>query len=321
MSASVRHARAEGAAVCGTAGLGVGAIMAGDTIGRSVARRTRAGWHRGSARGNVRAEMSTFPRLTTATTAARIPYANAAPFYALWSEAPFAVRNLVPRELGREAESGAVDIGLMATGDFLRLRDRFEALEPAMGVATRGPVQSVVLYSRRPADQLAGAMISVTPETSTSIRLLHLLFDVRRGFAGTRYVRGLEPAQADGLLVIGDRAMRMRDHRPEGFTHVLDLGADWLEWTGLPFVFAIWAVRSRLDPALKRELGAYLEASLAAGLASLPEVARQQSEPGWSAEETEAYLRRFRYRLGAEELEGLRRFEMLVAEHGLAALD
>src|SRR5262249_52736684 len=42
-------------------------------------------------------------RITTATVAARIPYANAAPFYALWGEAPFAVRNLVPRELGREA--------------------------------------------------------------------------------------------------------------------------------------------------------------------------------------------------------------------------
>ena len=65
-------------------------------------------------------------KLTTATVAARIPYANAAPFYALWKDAPFAVRNLVPRELGREAEAGGVDLGLMATGDYLRLRDRFE---------------------------------------------------------------------------------------------------------------------------------------------------------------------------------------------------
>ena len=265
--------------------------------------------------------MSTFPRLTTATTAARIPYANAAPFYALWSEAPFAVRNLVPRELGHEAERGTVDMGLMATGDFLRLRDRFEPLEPAMGIATRGPVQSVLLYSKRPAGQLAGATISVTPETSTSIRLLHLLLDVRRRLAGTRYVRGLEPAQADGLLVIGDRAMRMRDQRPEGFSHVLDLGSDWFEWTALPFVFAIWTVRSRLDLALKRDLGLFLESSLAAGLATLPEVARQQSEPGWSAEEIETYLRRFHYRLGAQELEGLRHFEMLLTRHGLTAPD
>src|SRR5258706_12275066 len=111
------------------------------------------------------------PRLTTATIAARIPYANAAPFYTLWGDAPFAVRNLVPRELGREAESGAVDLGLMASGDFLRLRDRFELLEPAMGVAARGEVSSVLLFSRRPAAPPAGALISVPPGTSPLVGL------------------------------------------------------------------------------------------------------------------------------------------------------
>ena len=255
-------------------------------------------------------------RLTTSTMAARIPYANAAPFYALWSEAPFAVRNLVPRELGREAEAGRVDLGLMAAGDYLRLKPRFELLG-RYGVATRGPVQSVLLYSRRPASALADALISVTPETSTSIRLLRLLLDVRRGLPGVRYVRGLEPAQADAMLMIGDSAMRMRDRRPPGFTHTLDLGSDWLEWTGLAFVYAVWAVRAGLAAEVKTELREFLEASLAAGLATLPEVARQQIEPGWSAEETETYLRRFHYRLGPDDLAGLDRFETLVREHGL----
>lgn len=255
-------------------------------------------------------------RLTTQTIAARIPYANAAPFYALWADAPFAVRNLVPRELGREAEAGAVDLGLMAAGDYLRLRDRFELVGP-FGVAARGPVQSVLLYSRRPAGALAGALVSVTPETSTSIRLLRLLLDVRRGLPGVRYVRGLEPAQADALLVIGDQAMRMRHKRPEGFTHTLDLGDDWLEWTGLAFVYAVWAVRAELDPGLKAELADFLEASLAAGLASLPDTARRLSEPGWSADEMEGYLRRFHYRLGPEDLEGLARFEDLIRRHSL----
>lgn len=265
--------------------------------------------------------MNPISRLTTATVAARIPYANAAPFYALWSDAPFAVRNLVPRELGREAEAGTVDLGLMATGDFLRLSDRFELVSPRMGVATRGAVQSVLLFSRRPAAALAGALVSVTPETSTSIRLLRLLLDVRRGLEGVRYVRGLEPAQADAMLTIGDHAMRMRQKRPEGFTHTLDLGADWLEWTGLSFVYAVWALRTTLDEGVKAELGAFIEASLAAGLAELPAVARQQTEPGWTPEETEAYLRRFHYRLGPEDLRGMERFEALLREHRLLETD
>ncbi len=259
-------------------------------------------------------------RLSTRTLAARIPYSNAAPFYALWNDAPFAVRNLVPRELGREAEAGRVDLGLMAAGDYLRMKDRFELVGP-FGVARRGTVDSVLLYSRQPAAALAHALVSVTPETSTSIRLLRLLLDVRRGLADVRYVRGLEPSQASALLMIGDGAMRMRDRRPEGFTQTLDLGADWLEWTGLSFVYAVWAVRRTLDPGVKAELREFLEASLAAGLASLPEVARRQTETGWPAAEVEAYLRGFHYRLGPEDLEGLERFERLIAQYGLTEVE
>ncbi|HVP14376.1 MAG TPA: menaquinone biosynthesis protein [Terriglobales bacterium] len=265
--------------------------------------------------------MGPVAKLTTSTIVARIPYANCAPFYALWHEAPFAVRNLVPRELGREAEAGRVDLGVMAAGDYLRLRDRFELLAPPMGVAARGEVQSILMFSRRPADALANALVSVTPATSTSIRLLHLLLDVRRGLRGVRYVRGLEPAQADALLMIGDAAMRMRNRRPAGFTCTLDLGADWLEWTGLSFVYAVWAVRRALEPEVKQALSEFLERSLAAGLATLPAVAREQTEPGWRTEEVEAYLRRFHYRFGADDLRGLERFDQLLREHGLVEVD
>jgi chorismate dehydratase len=147
------------------------------------------------------------------------------------------------------------------------------------------------------------------------------LLQVRRSLPNVRFVRGLEPSQADAILQIGDTAMRTRNRPPEGFVHTLDLGADWLEWTGLPFVYAAWVVRSALDPALKTELRAFLEASLAAGLASLPEIARRETGPGWSAAEVEGYLRRFHYRFGPEELQGLARFESLLTEHGLLASD
>lgn len=270
--------------------------------------------------GYLPAAMNTPARLSTTTVAARIPYANCAPFYALWGEAPFAVRNLEPRDLGREAEAGGVDLGIMAAGDWIRLQPRFEMLAP-MGVSARGPVQSVLLFSRRPVSALEGALISVTPATSTSARLLRLLLDVKRGLKSVRYVRGLEPSQADALLMIGDQAMRMRKRLPEGFAHVLDLGSDWLDWTGLPFVYAVWAVRASLDESVKQELRAFIEASLAAGLASLPDVARRTTDPGWTAEETEAYLRQFHYRFGPDELAGLARYEALLREHGLVEVD
>jgi len=111
--------------------------------------------------------------------------------------------------------------------------------------------------------------------------------------------------------------LRLRRERPAGFGDMLDLGSDWLEWTGLPFAYAVWAVRRSLDPEIKAELAGFLEASLEAGLSSLADIARQPTDTGWSAAEIEAYLRRFRYRLGAEELAGMARFAALVREGGL----
>ena len=255
-------------------------------------------------------------RLTTATVAARIPYANAAPFYTLWADAPFAVRNLSPRDLGREAEAGGVDLGLMATGDFLRLRDRFELLAP-MGVAARGPVQSVLLFSRRPASALAGALISVTPETSTSIRLLKLLLNVKRGLPGVRFVRGLEPAQADALLLIGDNAMRTRNRPPDGFVHTLDLGDDWLDWTGLPFVYAVWA---GWPDALDPEQVCALREARACGEREVAQIAREVGAGNAGLEcRTLRYLRdTLRYGLGDREIAGLERFHTLAVELGSA---
>src|SRR2546428_11701967 len=104
----------------------------------------------------------------------------------------------------------------MATGDCLRLRDRFELLAPAMGVATRGPVQSVLLFSRRPAGAQAGALVSVTPQTSTSIRLLRLLLDVRRGLTGVRFIRGPEPTQRLTTLPIAPRAVGVYPELADG---------------------------------------------------------------------------------------------------------
>src|SRR5262249_61100029 len=153
--------------------------------------------------------------------------------------------------------------------------------------------------ARRSPGGLGGALISVTPEPAPSVRLLRLLLGVRRGLQGVRLIRGLEPAQADALLVIGDNAMRLRNQRPPGFTLALDLGQDWLEWTGLPFVYAAWAVRRSLDDEVKAHLRAFLDASLAAGLSDLPAVPRQWTGPGRRPDGMRACLPPFPYPLTA----------------------
>jgi predicted solute-binding protein len=83
----------------------------------------------------------------------------------------------------------------------------------------------------------------------------------------------------------------------------------------------VWAVRRSLDPEVKADLRAFLDASLAAGLSDLAAVARQWTGPGWRPDEMEAYLRRFHYRLGAEDLAGLERFHALLQQREWLASD
>jgi chorismate dehydratase len=45
----------------------------------------------------------------------------------------------------------------------------------------------------------------------------------------------------DAALVIGDTALTQ--NWPGTFDHVFDLGEMWFNMTGLPFVFAVWAIR------------------------------------------------------------------------------
>jgi len=90
-------------------------------------------------------------QLTTSTVAARIPYANAAPFYALWADAPFSVRNLVPRELGREATPDLLLIGKNGhrSHEFLSLLAESAELKGKIIVLNRVRDQELAWYYQR----------------------------------------------------------------------------------------------------------------------------------------------------------------------------
>ena len=79
------------------------------------------------------------------------------------------------------------------------------------------------------------------------------------------------PSQADAILLIGDRAM----HEPEDdFVEVMDLGQVWYDWTGLPFVFAMWIAREDADVTGIEQA---LNESRDRGVAAIPQIANQQA--------------------------------------------
>jgi len=263
-------------------------------------------------------------RSTAVATIARIPYLNSAPFYARWHEAPGTTIDLPPRLLGEEARAGRADAGLMAAADYFALTPVFERVG-AFGITCRGPVKSVLLFSRRPVRDLAGATVDLTQHSMTSVALTRVLLGARYGLDGVRYERRAveagEAPQGDAWLLIGDAALAAARVASSDL-HVVDLGAEWLAWTGLPFVYAVWAVRAGLPADDKARLAAFLEDSLTAGEADLAgiasRVAAEQPALGTAAE-LASYLAAFRYRLGPDEEAGLARFRALWKEYRLDA--
>jgi len=218
---------------------------------------------------------------------------------------------LVPRRLGEEARAGRVDAGLMAAADWFSLEENFERVG-ALGIACRGEVESVLLLGRAPVDSLAGGRVVLTTESSTSAALVRILLGRRFGLADVRYERGefrdaRDIPAGEAWLVIGDSALAARRAAPGSVT--LDLGQAWAEWTGLPFVYAVWAVRRSLGHPVNAYLQGLLEDCLARGDRALDEIALRYAERTagrlGSPSELTRYLKRFTYRLGADEERGL----------------
>ena len=267
-------------------------------------------------------------------------------------DSPWRTRDLVPRHLGIAAEQGEVDAGLMAVADLLRLRETFEPLavparpEPRVfGIANKERVDSVLLFERTDtvesasgpppllhrsvstgldltpegATRLRDRTIAITGESSTSFRLLRLLLEVRFGVRPFRYTRlqidQLPAPEHAAALVIGDQALRWRIRPPAGFHVAMDLATSWYEWTGAPFVFAVWGVRRTLAEDRKRWLGDFLAGALAAAQPNLADLAADLPATLGSPDELRTYLDNFIYELGTEERQASRRFESLLAEH------
>lgn len=254
---------------------------------------------------------------------ARIPYLNAEPFHYGWGDdPPFEVVTMVPRELGEAARNGVIDAGLMAAADWFTVDGTFGMVSPALGVAAREHVRSVILLAHAQPRRLDGKRIGVTGESATSKRLLELLARARWQIDATwvpeSEIEGDPRDAVDALLLIGDRALTaVASDDLQGWGRAIDLAAEWWAWQGLPFVFAVWAVRQAVPRRERERFAGFLSGSLAVGSFHLAEIAEAHAGPLGEADTLRVYLEAISYRLGVAEREGLGRFRDLLAGHGI----
>jgi chorismate dehydratase len=220
----------------------------------------------------------------------------------------------VPSRLADRLAEGSLDVALIPVIEYFRA-GRY-TIVPNISIASRGPVLSVTLFSRVPWSEIRRVALDEGSRTSAALTqvLLRKRYGVRPEVVPLPLDQAAEQVDADAVLLIGDRAMRAC---LPGFAHAYDLGQEWQDWTGLPFVYAFWAVR---DGA---ELGSLEEALREAkrrGCARVGEIAHREA-PGLQLDA--GFCRRYlsniiHFDLGPREQAGLHHFYMLACELGLA---
>ncbi|MEU6807004.1 menaquinone biosynthetic enzyme MqnA/MqnD family protein [Streptomyces neyagawaensis] len=249
-----------------------------------------------------------------------IQFLNCLPLY--WGLArtgtllDFELTKDTPEKLSEQLVRGDLDIGPITLVEFLRNADDLVAF-PDIAVGCDGPVMSCVLVSQVPLERLDGARVALGSTSRTSVRLAQLLLAENVGVRPSYYTcppdLSLMMQEAEAAVLIGDAALRanLLDGPAYGL-QVHDLGAMWKEWTGLPFVFAVWAARRdylERNPQVTRQVH---EAFLASRDLSLVEVAKVAEQAArWEAfdeQVLERYFTTLDFRFGDPQLRAVTEF-------------
>jgi chorismate dehydratase len=258
----------------------------------------------------------------------RIPYVNCYPVYGAIDRGVVPLDGSlvtgVPSALNKRMADGTLDISVVSAVEYARDARRYLLL-PDLAISCDGPVQSVMLFSRQPAEELDGRRVIVSRSSMTSVALVELLFEnVWRarpefvaGDAEVSDIVGFDREPHEARLVIGDAALVLRGARPRvvdstasaPYPFAYDLGEVWKTWTGLPFVFAVWVAQRTAPVAEALGVHASLITSRNWGLEHLDTLAAQASHvTGVSQRVCHDYLSGLDYGLSYEHLAGLTEF-------------
>ena len=257
----------------------------------------------------------------------RIPYINCYPVYGALDRGlvhlDAELVDGVPTDLNQRMASGELDLSVVSAVEYARDSERYLLL-PDLAISCDGPVRSVMLFSSRPAAELSRRQVVVSRSSMTSVALLELLFE-HVWHAQPLFVPGdaelsdvvANHDAADARLVIGDAALLLGSRHRDRYPHAYDLGQMWKDWTGQPFVFAVWVAQRGTDVREALVAHSALIESRNWGLGHLPELARQAHlATGVDEAVCGDYLSGLDYGLSYPHLAGLTEFYRRLVERG-----
>lgn len=147
-----------------------------------------------------------------------------------------------PAKVAAMLIEGTIDVGLVPVAIIPKLKEAYLVSDFCIG-ATEA-VASVSLFSEVPMEQIEKVLLDY--QSRTSINLAKVLLkhywkkDVEFVSAYENYQEDIKGTTAG--VVIGDRALELNGKLP----YIYDLAEAWIDFTGLPFVFATWVANKPL---------------------------------------------------------------------------
>ncbi|MBE0429502.1 MAG: menaquinone biosynthesis protein [Thermoleophilia bacterium] len=227
----------------------------------------------------------------------------------------------VPTKLNGLLLAGGLDISPISSIEYAAHADGL-LLFPRLSITSDGTVDSIQLICRRPIENIE--TVAVTGQSATSVVLLKIL--LRQGYGLAPEFTGLAGGVAealrerDAVLLIGDQALDACYRG--GWERAYDLGSEWKELTGLPMVFALWAVRRpfyRARPDETREVQERLLYSVDYCRGHWEEVVTAASGAyPFEPDMLRAYFSKLRYDFTGEFRQGLEEFYRRAVQIGEA---
>ena len=180
-----------------------------------------------------------------------VNFINTAPLYEVWKRTvkrpEWQVFEAPPTTLNRMLAGGELDLGFISSHEYGLHPERYKILSD-LSISASGPVGSVLLCCWVAPEELNGRDVLLTAQSQTSASLVKIVLEEFYGVKPVYHTgavlemgEGAAIERFDALLVIGDEALRLA--ASDAFLYQLDLAEIWQLNTGLPFVFAVWAVR------------------------------------------------------------------------------
>jgi predicted solute-binding protein len=237
--------------------------------------------------------------------AGSVPHLNAVP---LTRGLEDQILFLPPSQLAVELRAGRLDAALLSVTEAL-YDPSYDVLD-GVGISSLGEVKSVFLAHRQPLEQIRE--IYCDTASLASFNLLKVFLAERKIHAELKPLPAYEQAKTlDNVFLIGDHALDflLSEHEHD----ILDLGAAWYELTGLPFVFAVWTLRSDRDTAPLRRI---LREAKRFGMDTLDAIIDSRAE--YTPEFRKDYLSwNIHFHLGSDERRGIAKFVELLRQHNI----